>query len=74
MHFLSASSGLLSGSKAFVGALAGFAPALASMTSPVFALALTSLSLLLCLELRLPRQHIIEHKKFEPRFFAGSAK
>ena len=73
MHFLSASSGLKSGSSAFWGALEGLALPL-SMTSPVFALALTSLSLFLCLELLLPRQHMMEHKKLDDRFFGGSEK
>ena len=74
MHFLSwkLSSGLKSGSNAFWGALEGLAPPL-SMTSPVlFALALTSLSLFFCFELLLPRQHMIEHRKLDDRFFAGS--
>ena len=76
MHFLSwkLSSGLKSGSNAFWGALEGLAPPL-SMTSPVlFALALTSLSLFFCFELLLPRQHMIEHRKLDDRFFAGSAR
>ena len=71
MHFLSASSGLKSGNKAFWGALEALFPLL-SMTSPVLVLALTSLSLFLCLELRLPRQQIIEHKKLDERFLGGS--
>ena len=75
MHFLSASLGLTSGNKAFCGAfaallLSGISPDAEVLPPPWL---LTSLSLFLCLELLLPKQHMMEHKKLD-RFFGGSGR
>ena len=74
MHFLLASSGRMSGNKAFVGALGGLELSVASRPicppASVSALALP-LSLLFLPLLRLPKQQIIEHKKL--RFFGGGS-
>ncbi len=77
MHFLSASSGRMSGNRAFCGTLGGLVLSVASRPkwpeSVAPALAPPwSLSLLFLELLRLPKQQIIEHKKL--RFFGGSGR